>query len=226
MPPQVVVEGTVDFLFIEIEEHVNAGRLDVGVDDADAAALAGQEGGQVGGEVGLAGAAAVRMDGENAGHDNIPGGVGSAPPSAVLRRALPEILRFFPQLLKIVRAGHLGDLAVLACLVNLDLELIHLGLQALDAELHFMAHALEDACQPAQLIGALSNLFELGRVEMSLLNRAGCRGDGGYLPEVFVFLVAQAFLFQAGADAARSSTGSNGLGRKSSAPNSMQRTTL
>jgi hypothetical protein len=65
--PQVVVQAARDALLVEAEQDVDAGRLNVGVHDADAPAAERRERGQVGGQVRLAGAAAERMDGDDSG---------------------------------------------------------------------------------------------------------------------------------------------------------------
>ena len=59
--PEVVVEGAVHLLLVQAEEDVDAGRLDVGVDDADAVAPPGDRHRQVGGDVGLARPAPERV---------------------------------------------------------------------------------------------------------------------------------------------------------------------
>ena len=49
---------------LHAEEHVNAGRLQIGVEHRHFRALAGRQEGEIGGEVALAGPTAERMDGD------------------------------------------------------------------------------------------------------------------------------------------------------------------
>ena len=66
--PQVVVQRRGDRVAGEAEQDVDARRLDVAVDDADAMPGRGDDGGQVGGRVRLAGSATERVDRDDRGH--------------------------------------------------------------------------------------------------------------------------------------------------------------
>jgi hypothetical protein len=60
--PQIVVQRVMDLGLVQSEQDMDAGRLDIGVDDANAEAVAGEERRKVGCCVRLPGAAAVRVD--------------------------------------------------------------------------------------------------------------------------------------------------------------------
>jgi hypothetical protein len=67
-PPQVVIQGQAQSLLIDVEENMNARRLDVGVDDRDALSAARHGRGDVGGRVRFSGPAAIRVRGHDLGH--------------------------------------------------------------------------------------------------------------------------------------------------------------
>src|SRR5690606_33701717 len=73
LAPEVVVEGVRDALLTQAEEHMDAGRLNVRVDNTDAFAPRGQHRGDIGADVRLPGSAAKRVDGDDLRHSVFSG---------------------------------------------------------------------------------------------------------------------------------------------------------
>jgi hypothetical protein len=72
LAPEVVVEGLVHPLRVQAEEDVDAGRLDVGINDTHPLALLGDDGGQVGGDVGFTCATTEGVDRDDFRHATAP----------------------------------------------------------------------------------------------------------------------------------------------------------
>ncbi|CAB4956241.1 unannotated protein [freshwater metagenome] len=68
VPVEEVVQCAARYVFVETEQHVDAGRLDVGVDDSDTLARSGELCCQVRAGVALACATTKRVDRDDAGH--------------------------------------------------------------------------------------------------------------------------------------------------------------
>jgi hypothetical protein len=66
--PQIIIQRGGNFFAVETEQNVDPGGLNVCVNDADALALAGKDGGEIGRGIGLARAAAEGVDGNNLGN--------------------------------------------------------------------------------------------------------------------------------------------------------------
>ncbi len=171
---------------IEVEQHVNAGRLDVRIHDADAPAFSGQKAGQVGRGVGFSRSASKGMNRDNFRHGVLFAEVGRS-----IEKALCQVKDIMFQ--KVPPDGQgiglLGedrqkpDLRA-AAVASSVLRLIRWALLTEAHDRQFIS-----ACQPDP--GASVTVFPLrsrkhsrtsGRIERAALRFGQCRPDGVECP--------------------------------------------